>query len=732
MTAPSRRKALSKLALAVLIASGLIAGVAIPVTAAAAWALDHAGVAYDELPSELRNPTSVQASYLYANDGKTLITTFYDQNRRDVKLADVAEPMRKAIVAAEDARFYEHGGVDVKSIFRAAVANGTSGDVEQGASTLTMQLVRNVLKNDPNLTAEEQAEAVEQTPGRKLREARYAITLDQTLSKDEILERYLNIAYFGAGAYGVYAASHTYFAKDPSKLTVAESALLAGLLQSPEADSPISGDETKALGRRTYVLHAMSAMGAISETTAKAADAEKLVLTQGATPNDCTAVPSAHNDWGFFCDYFRDWWSAQAAFGETVADRQTALRTGGYRIVTSLDPTVQAAAQKQALTVYGYSNKRAAPMAVVQPGTGRVLAMAVNRKYSVAPNPKGQKNYPNTVNKLIAGGGGIHGYQAGSTFKMFTMLAALESGQTLDTGFNAPGKLVTEYPDGGENACDGYWCPGNANPSWMNGYRTMWTGFGRSVNTYFVWLEQQIGAERAVAMAEKLGIKFRDEESADLAANSPGSWGAFTLGVALTTPLDLANAYATIASEGTYCSPLPVESITDPAGKALDVANPACHRAISADVARAATDAARCPVGQQSAFNRCSGGTATQVDSLLGGRDVAGKTGSTDGNTTETFVGFTPQLAAAMIAANPDDTRDAVGGPIQQDVIEAVARTLAASLKGQQKAEFTAPSLKLAFESGHNWTRPKKRDGDEAPNRTPTPGTTSPSPPSVP
>lgn len=721
MTAPSRRKVLPKLLLTVLAAGALLAGMAIPAASLSAWALDHAGVAYDDLPAELRNPTSIQASYLYASDGKTLITTFYDQNRRDVKLSEVAEPMRKAILAAEDVRFYDHGGVDVKSIVRAAVANGTSGDVEQGASTLTMQYVRNVLKNDPNLTDAERAEAVAQTPGRKLREARYAITLDSTLSKDEILERYLNIAYFGAGAYGIYAASKTYFSKDPSQLTLAESALLAGLLQSPEADSPITGDEQKALARRTYVLDSMSAMGAITSTTARAATAEKLALKPSANPNDCAAVPAGHNDWGFYCDYFRDWWSAQAAFGETVADRQKALRTGGYRIVTSLDPKVQAAAQKQTLKVYGYNNKRAMPMAVVQPGTGRVLGMAVNRKYSNAANPKGQKNYPNTVNKLIAGGGGIAGYQAGSTFKMFTMLTALELGNTLDTGFDAPSKLVTGYPDGGPDACDGYWCPVNANPKWMSGYRTMWTGFGRSVNTYFVWLEQQVGSEKAVAMAQKLGIQFRDSENAGLAANSAGSWGSFTLGVSLTTPLDLANAYATLAADGKYCTPLPVTSITDSAGGALDVATPTCTQAISPDVAHAATDAARCPVGQQSAYNRCNGGTATQVNSLMEGRPVAGKTGSTDGNTTETFVAFTPQMAAAAIAANPDDTRDAVGGPVQRDVIEAVARTLATSLKGQQEADFTEPSLELAFASGDPWTRSSNRDGDNS--TTPDTGT---------
>jgi membrane peptidoglycan carboxypeptidase len=352
------------------------------------------------------------------------------------------------------------------------------------------------------------------------------------------------------------------------------------------------------------------------------------------------------------------------------------------------------------LQVYGYASARARPTAVVEPGTGRVLAMAVNRHYSLAANPAGQQNRPNTVNQLIAGGGDIDGYQAGSTFKMFTMLAALEEGRTLDTGFDAPSSLVSQYPASGEGSCDGYWCPANANPAWMDGYRTMWTGFGRSVNTYFVWLEQQVGAEKAVEMAQRLGITFRADADATFAKDNAADWGSFTLGVAATTPLDLANAYATVAAEGKYCSPLPVVSITDASGNKVSAGDPSCQQVISADVARAATDAARCPVGQSSAFGRCDGGTATQVTSILGGRPVAGKTGSSENNSTETFVGYTPPLAVAAIAANPDDPTDHVGSAVQSEVITAVARIMASALEDQPEQEFGTPSMELAFGSG--------------------------------
>jgi membrane peptidoglycan carboxypeptidase len=682
---------IAKILLFAVVAGAVLAASALPVSAVVAYLARSAVDSFDELPGDLKIPATAQTSYLYANDGKTLLTTFYDENRRDVPLAGVAPVMQQAIVAAEDIRFYQHGGVDLRSAVRALVANVKGDQVEQGASTLTMQYVRNVLKSDPDLTPAQRQAATEETVGRKVQEMRYAKVLEQKLSKQEILGRYLNIAYFGAGAYGIDAASKRYFSKSPSQLTLAEAALIAGLVQSPDTDNPISGDRAAALERRSYVLDAMVRMKAISQQQADQAKAQPLTLKTSQPPNDCTAVVKKHNDWGFYCDYFLQWWNSQPAFGSTVAERESALKRGGYTIVTALDPDVQAAALEQTLDVYGYGSSRALPMAVVQPGTGRVLAMAVNRHYSLA------KGTSNTVNQLIAGGGGVSGYQAGSTFKMFTMLAALEAGKPLDTAFDARSPLVTRWPASGPGSCGGYYCPSNDNPSWMDGRRTMWTGFGRSVNTYFVWLEEQIGPAKAVAMAQRLGITFRAEGDAQRARTEADEWGSFTLGVADTTPLDLANAYATLAADGQYCQPLPVQSIVDSNNRSVAAANPTCRRAISPDIARAATDAARCPVGQQSAYGTCDGGTAAAVSGILDGRPVAGKTGSSESNATETFVGFTPQLAAAAIAANPDDPRDHVGAAVSPLVNAAVARTIAAALEGEPYQDFQRPRRQLAF-----------------------------------
>ncbi|PWU47058.1 glycosyl transferase [Micromonospora sp. S4605] len=692
--------------LAGVLAGLVLAVAALPGNLLFGFAAKAALGSYAALPEALRTPATPQRSYLYANDGKTLITTFYDVNRSDVPLSEIAPVMRQAIVAAEDRRFYSHGGADLRGLFRALVANVSGGGTEQGGSTLTMQYVRNVLKTDPSRTAEERAAATEQTVGRKLQEIRYAGALEERLGKDEILNRYLNIAYFGSGAYGVAAASQRYFGKSPADLTLAEAALLAGLVQSPEAYSPIDGDADAALERRGYVLDSMVETGAITAEQAAQAKAEKLTLRPTAQPNGCTAVAQGHDDWGFFCDYLRQWWLAQPEFGATVEEREQALRRGGYTVMTSLDPQVQATAQREATKIYGYGNKRAVPIAAVEPGTGRVLAMAVNRHYSLDPNPDGQANHPNTVNPLISGGDSVDGYQAGSTFKLFTMLAALEAGKPLATGFDAPSRLPTRYAAEGEGSCDGRWCPANANPEWMDGYRMMWDGFGRSVNTYFVWLAEQVGPEKVVQMAQRLGITFRADSDAELAREHAEDWGSFTLGVAATTPLDLANAYATVAAEGTWCAPLPVVSVTAPDGERVPVGDPSCKRVLDADVARAATDAARCPVGQQSPYGQCNGGTATAVNRILDGRPVAGKTGSSERNATETFVGFTPQVAVAGIAANPDDPADSVGSAVQARVIEAVARVIATAVDGKPAQGFAAPSRELVGDPRRPVERP--------------------------
>ncbi|GAA0565487.1 transglycosylase domain-containing protein [Paractinoplanes ferrugineus] len=685
-----RRGAITRLG-GVLLLVGVLVGVAAIPTGAIVLAGTHwADKQSSELPRQLITPTSAQVTRVYANDGKTLVTMFYDEDRHDVALGQISQVMQDAMVAAEDVRFFQHGGVDLKGVARALVTDARSGTAEQGASTLTMQYVRNVLKEDPSLTADERAAATEDTAARKLKEIQYAITIEQQLSKPQILQNYLNIVYFGDGAYGIEAAARRLFGTTPAKLDLAQASLIAGIAQSPDAYNPVgTGSQVKAKERQGYVLSAMEKAGMITAAQHRAAAAEKLTYSGKTQPNGCVDAAGRTDGWGFFCDYVRRWWDQQAQFGRTSAERDMALRRGGYTIVTTLDRDVQRTASEQSRSVYGLNSKKVLPIAVVQPGTGKVLALAVNRRYSTA------KGLQNTVNPLVSGGPGVTGYPAGSTFKMFTMLTALEAGRPLAEGFDSPAKLRTEWPDSGPGNCAGYYCPGNANPSWMDGYRTMWNAFGRSVNTYFVHLEQEVGPAAVVAEAKKLGISFAAKSDAQLAATGADSWGSFTLGVIDTTPLELASAYATVAAEGTYCAPLPVESITGPDGRKVALPD-GCKQVLDPDVARAATDAARCPVGQQSSFGKCDGGTATSVGTIFKGSPVAGKTGSTEDNSTETFVGFTRAAVSAGIAADPADPSNHVGAAVQAQVIVAVAKALRAA-SGDGYPDFTAPSSQIAF-----------------------------------
>jgi membrane peptidoglycan carboxypeptidase len=284
-----------RLAMCGILVGAILAALVFPIAAVVGMGVKYAG-ADARLPASLRRPWTAKTTYVYANDGRTLITTFYDENRRDVPLSDVAPVMQQAIVAAEDSRFFQHRGVDPRSVARAFVANDKAGATRQGASTLTMQYVRNVFKEDPKLSPQQRVDATADTLGRKVREMRYAIALEKTLSKQEILGRYLNIAYFGSGAYGIYAASRTYFNKPPIALTLPEAALLAGLVQSPDTYNPVTGDRQAALVRRTYVLTAMVKMNAITAEQAWRAGQRPVRLQLRHEPNDCASVAREHND----------------------------------------------------------------------------------------------------------------------------------------------------------------------------------------------------------------------------------------------------------------------------------------------------------------------------------------------------------------------------------------------------------------------------------------------------
>ena len=695
-----------------LVRAGLIAGVlvavaAFPMAAALGLMAKTGADLLNGLPDELKLTPPAQTSYVYASDGTTLLTTFYEEHRKYTSMSDMSPYILQAIVASEDSRFYQHGGVDPRGVVRAFVANQQAGGVSQGASTLTMQYVRATLR-DGAQTPEEVRRATAQTPGRKVREMRLAMELEKTLSKPEILERYLNAAYYGHRAYGIFAAAEVFFSKHPKDLNLGEAALLAGLVKAPTAYDPASSDQQAATDRRNYVIDRMKDLAYISPETAQQAKSESIHLKLSMPPNDCASVNEQHNDWGFFCDYLKNWWNGQAAFGKTPAERENKLNRGGYRIVLAIDPKIQESAMKAVLAREDTSSSYALGEVVVEPRTGLVKAMAVNRVYSLDQTNNGphsdpglrdkmKGNYPNTVNALL-GGGALPGYQAGSTFKMFTMLAALNNGYKLDTAYDSPQRYQSIYRTGG-GPCGEYWCPVNASAA-MTGRQDMRTGFGKSVNTYFVQLLQSVGAEKAVRMAERLGLTWHTDVDKMMAA--PGranNWGSFTLGVADTTPLEMANAYAAVAGDGLYCEPMPVLTISNPdgspatyvngEGKTVPIASPRCSQAFTEASARAATEAARCVTGSVTAT--CGGwSTASQVAGAVG-RPVAGKTGTTDDTRAAWFVGYTPELSVASFISDPDNPFHVVGDGNANKPIDSVSQTLKDALAGRPVTQFPAP-----------------------------------------
>jgi membrane peptidoglycan carboxypeptidase len=701
--------------LAPLLRAGIIAGVVVsalvyPIAALGGLAIRTGADIVEGLPRQLTEQPPAQTTYVYANDGETLLTMFYEEYRTYTPITEISPYMQQAIVASEDNRFFEHNGVDTTGIARAFVANTQAGAVEQGGSTITMQYVRMALRDSADTPAEVQA-ATEQTNERKAREARLAMSIEAELSKAEILERYLNHAFFGHRAFGVFAAAEIFFSKRPADLDLGEAALLAGLVQAPSAYDPASQNPQAATDRRNWVLDRMVDLGYIAEDVAEQEKEQPIRLKLSTPRNDCISVPTASDDWGFFCDMFRNWWLAQPAFGDNPLQREDRLRRGGYTIVTSLDPDIQQTAMRHVTAKERIGSPYAHGAVVVQPGTGLVASMAVNRTYSLHQDGNGPhtdprqrgvvtSNYPNTVNPML-GGGGMAGYQAGSTFKWFVLLAALEEGMPLSTRINSPHTYRSSYPDSGPGSCGGRWCPSNASGA-MTGNHTMWAGTGKSVNTYFVQLQEQVGAEKAVRMAERIGLQWRTQVDQTMASEERADrWGSFTLGVSDTTPLEMANAYAVAAADGVYCEPMPVLSITDldgeevtwenPAGEVVEVAAPRCRQEISPDVARAATDAVRCVTGYGAARGSCGDwSTAGSVHSIVG-RPVAGKTGTTDSNRTAWFVGYTPELSVASFTADPDNPFNAVGGGRAMQSIQSASEILRDALAGQPVTDFPPP-----------------------------------------
>ena len=454
------------------------------------------------------------------------------------------------------------------------------------------------------------------------------------LTKDEILERYLNIAYFGDGAYGIEVAAEHYFGTTAAELTLAQAALLAGLVQNPTALNPVT-IAPAALERRDVVLNRMAELGVDLQPLEPRKPSGTTFDPDEVDPktNGCQVT-----DYPFLCDYVYRSLAQTPSLGATEAERVNTIKRGGLTVTTAIDPKTQDTIQKAVSDVVGATDPVIGAMDMIQPGTGLIVAMAQSRPVMGSNAKTGETYWNYSVSPEM---GGAQGFQAGSTFKAFTAAAALEKGIPLSKRYNA--RPVMDFSDARFDSCEGRTEVGGTwrvrNSTGTNGVMDMYRAAERSVNTYFVQLALEVGMCDVVTMAEKLGVES-STESAPI--SSYDDKPSFTLGTVEVSPLSMAEAYATFASGGIHCDPIILESITDSTRQVRCAAPSAnCTRVISEDVAAAMNSLLSSVM---------TNGTGNRVATADGAPRPA-RPGTIDSNAAVWFAGYTPQVAgAAMIS----------------------------------------------------------------------------------
>ena len=624
---------------ATCVAAGVVAaGAMFPLAGAAGLASNKmadslAGTSADLIKGDLPSISTV------TDAAGEPIAWLYDQQRVQVPSEDISQNMKLAIIAIEDRRFADHNGVDWRGTIRAALTNATAGEVEQGASTIDQQLVKNY---QFLVSAENDAErraAVETTPARKIKEIRMALTLDGEMGKDEILTKYLNLISFGNGSFGIQTAAQTYFGVDASELTVPQSAMLAGMVQSTSRFNPYTNPEdTKQ--RRDTVIRTMVETGAITQSEGARYTAEPLGVLErpNSLPRGCITA----GDRGFFCDYVLQY------LDENGLSRKM-VEQGGYTIRTTLDETVQANVQR-AVDTYGNPTAQgvAEVMSVVRPGkeSHKVVAIASSRQYGLELGDS-QTVQPQPFS-LVGDG-------AGSVFKIFTVAAALEKGMGANTTLSVPNRVqVSGLGSGGARGCPpGQYCVENAGA--YPGSLSVTDSLAQSPNTTFINLIKDVGVAPTTDMAVRLGMRSYDRKGTAADGDSISGFikknnlGSFTLGPTAVNALELSNVGATIASGGVWCPPSPIESITDRTGKPVELNEPECEQVVEEGLADTlAVTMSKDSVGAGTAA-AAAGGAGWSLP-------MSGKTGTTEANRSSAFLGFTNNYAAAVYAFNDGTT----------------------------------------------------------------------------
>lgn len=545
-----------------------------------------------------------QTSFLFASDGSLITELHAGEDRVVLSRTQMPQAVRDATVAVEDKRFFYHHGVDLRAIVRAAYADVSAGEIVEGGSTITQQLVKQLYVGG------------DETFRRKIDEAILAWQLEDRLTKDQILTKYLNTVYFGQGAYGIQAAARSYFGVDAKDLTVAQCALLAGLIRAPNDFDPFV-HPVHGRVRRNQALKAMLDQGMISQAVHDEAVAEPIELH--------TSASLERYPYPYFVDYFKQWFLSNPAFGKTRDDRYLLLFTGGLRITTTLDPRMQAAAQTAVRSVLSYPGDPSGAMTVIDPRTGYVRAMVGGKDndYWDAESGDGRVNLAT---------GGSTGRQAGSSFKPFALVAALENGISPSTVFSAPSSI--EIPlDNGQ-----VWDVTNAEASGYGGL-TLEQATISSVNTVYAQLIDLLGPQTVVDVARRMGIRCCLRASQPKRPLLP--YLSAVLGTNEVNTLEMSSAYGTLATGGQHVNPVPVISIKDSQGGLLWGASPKPQQVIDPAVASAADQILQKVVLYGT-------GAAANI-----GRPQIGKTGTAQNYSDAWFVGAIPQLVAAVWVGFP-------------------------------------------------------------------------------
>ncbi|KQO02137.1 hypothetical protein ASF21_16055 [Arthrobacter sp. Leaf234] len=638
----------------------LAAGLLVPVAAVAGTGASASIDFFEDLPAELEREALAQPTTILASDG-SLIATLYEENRQPVTLDQVSQDMQDALIAIEDYRFYEHGGVDLRGIAGAIASNLTS-DSTRGASTITQQFVTNVLIDSALRDDKQAVFSGSKTVGDKLREMKLAITVEKTLSKDEILAGYLNIVPFTGTIFGVQAAARYFFNVDAKDLTIEQGALLAGLVNGPTFYNPIEHPE-RALQRRNLVVDAMLTHGKITDEEHDAAVTTELGLNITPTLNGCAGAAQAP----YFCDYVSHLILNDPAYGETREDRKEVLYRSGLTIKTTLDSRVQSAAQTAVDDTADPDTTNEAvghSMVSIEPDTGNILSMAQNTRYLPGAAP-GNSVLNFNVDLHQAGDqskplGGVGGFQPGSTFKPFVVAAWIEAGGSLNTPID--GRKRT-YPEGDEwpASClpggsytvrtpqgEGY-TPQNYGDTNYGTY-TVLRGLAQSYNTITMETARQLDMCRIFDLAYEMGVHDGKSSSGYLErldVLAPGLIG----GVQDVAPLSMATAYAGFAAEGKVCQPRALLKVTAADGTNYPVPTTDCDQVIPKGIARGVNYATQ---------EVMKTGSGRLLD--YGNIPMAGKTGTNDRRSQTWFIGYNSGIATASWIGNWKEGNGSLSG----------------------------------------------------------------------